>query len=80
MRLGDTRIGLASVHRLGAGSLPTASPVGYTLAADDGIVGAVDLNGGRKRLALPRDPQLREAALLGSMALALFRDPGDGDE
>ncbi|TFI56319.1 hypothetical protein E2493_20780 [Sphingomonas parva] len=80
VRIGDARLAFASVHHLDGTMLPTSTPVGYRFEAEGRAVGAVDLNGSRKRLALPDDPALREATLLGSLALALFWDPGDGDD
>lgn len=77
--VGNRQLTLRSVHHFERGKLPGAAPLGYIVEEDGRGVAAADLNGGRKRLALPRDPQSREAALLAGMALALFWDPGDGD-
>lgn len=78
--LGDHVLGLHSVHHFEKASLPGASPLGYLIENDGQPIAAIDLNGARKRLALPGDLQLREASLLAGMALALFWDPGDGDD
>lgn len=75
---GHRILDISSVHYFERGRLPGASPLGYVLAENGRTIGAADLNGGRKRLALPQDAGLREAALLSSVALALFQDPGDG--
>lgn len=77
---GDRQLDLRSEHYFERGRLPGASPLGYRIEDRGAEIAAVDLNGGRKRLALPADPELREATLLSSIALALFWDPGDGDD
>lgn len=77
VQFGERQLTLRSVHYFERGKLPGASPLGYLIEEDDRAVAAADLNGARKRLALPRDPELRRAALLAGMALALFWDPGD---
>lgn len=72
IRLGGETLSLTSIHRFEGGRLPTASPLGYLLARDDQVVAAIDVNHWRTRkLALPKSPELREAALAASLVLAL---------
>lgn len=80
--IGDTRLALRSAHEMGKGGVATSSPIGYWLDDAQGLpVAAVDTNGfTRVRLALPRDPAQRDAALLAGIAIATFWDPGDTDD
>jgi hypothetical protein len=81
VRTDATTLAIHSLHKLGARQVTTSDRVGYAMAAGDRVVAMIDLNGfTRRRLALPYDPQQREAALAASLALALFWDPGDTDE
>lgn len=76
VRIGGQSLRLTSVHRFEGGKLPTASPLGYLLTQDDRVIGAVDVNGWRaRRLALPRSPELRDAALAAGLVLALQWSP-----
>lgn len=82
VEVGGTRLALRSAHRMGADGVKVATPVGYFLDDANGDpVAAVDTNGiTRVRLALPRDPAQRDAALAAGVALAIFWDPGDTDD
>jgi hypothetical protein len=66
---------IRSVHKVQGSPLPTDLPIGYVFLENGREVGGVDVNGGTKRLYLPRDPELREAALAASVALAVFQEP-----
>ncbi len=80
--VGETRLALRSAHEMGKGGVATADPIGYWLDDAQGLpVAAVDTNGlTRVRLALPRDPAQRDAALVAGIAIATFWDPGDTDD
>jgi len=79
VRMGATRLDLRSAHNFEGSKMPAEMPLGYLMASGDGDVGAAYLNGGTRRLILPKAGEQREAALLASLALALLWDPGDGD-
>lgn len=79
VRLGGTRLDLRSEHKFEGSKMPAEMPLGYLMANGDGDVGAAYLNGGTRRLMLPKTGEQREAALLASLALALLWDPGDGE-
>ena len=79
MRIGDTVLAVRSVHRFEGSRWPTSSPLGYLFEREGRAVAAVDVNGARKRLALPRDGAQREAAIAAGLALALAWDPEDQD-
>lgn len=66
-----------SVHKLQGSPLPTTMPMGYVFLENGREIGGVDVNGGTKRVYLPSDPELREAALAASVALAVFQEPED---
>ncbi len=70
-------IEVKSVHKMQGSPLPTGMPLGYVFMDNGREIGGVDLNGGTKRVYLPRDPVLREAALTASVALAVFQEPED---
>lgn len=76
--LGDARLDLRSVHTFEGSRMPAEMPLGYLMASADGDIGAAYINGGARRLVLPKSGEEREAALLASLALALLWDPGDG--
>lgn len=77
VRMGETRLGIASLHR--AGRVGTVdAPLAYRFSDASGPVGGVQTNGAA-RIALPRDPAQRDAALAAGLVLALFWDPGDTD-
>jgi hypothetical protein len=81
VEVNGTRLGVRSAHRLGERGVATETPVGYWIEDGAGPVAAVDTNGlTRVRLALPRDPARRDAALMAGIALATFWDPGDTDD
>lgn len=79
VRMGGVELAVRAVHRFQNSGWPTSTPLGYTFEQDGKVLGAVDVNGGRKRLALPADPAARDAVLAASVALSLFWDPGDQD-
>lgn len=79
VEVSGARLTLRSVHTFAGSKLPTETPLGYTIIGSQGTVGAAYLNGGSRRLVLPKTGAEREAALLASLALALLWDPGDGD-
>lgn len=70
------RIEIRSSHNGALTTHPSSSPLGYTMSVNGQDIGGVDLTAGEhKRVYLPRDPAYREAAIIGSVALALFLDP-----
>lgn len=79
VRFNGVELAIRSVHRFEKSRWPTSDPLGYVFEQDGRIVAALDATGGRKRLALTRDPAARDAALAAGVALALFWDPGDQD-
>lgn len=68
-----------SAHFVEGTRFPASSPIGYVVEHGASPIAAVDLNGGRKRLALPRDPATRDAALATTLALSLLWDPSNDD-
>jgi hypothetical protein len=70
------RFTLRSVHRDIGGGLPTRAPLGYVFELDGRPVAAIDLNGPNKTLYLTRGPD-RDAAIAGSLALAILWDPAE---
>lgn len=78
LRLGGTTVQVQAIHHDTAGSIMTGTPLGYRFSSGGRQIGAIDLNGGTRTIYAPRaaGPE-REAVLMGSLALALFRDPGD---
>ncbi|MFD1786803.1 hypothetical protein ACFSC3_04380 [Sphingomonas floccifaciens] len=82
VEVGGTRLRLRSAHDMGKGKVPVETPIGYWLDDQQGLpVAALDTNGlTRARLALPRDPAQRDAALAAGLAIATFWDPGDTDD
>ncbi|MDG2535495.1 hypothetical protein P6144_17670 [Sphingomonas sp. HITSZ_GF] len=79
IELGGARIELRSEHHMLGSSVPVAKPLGYVFSANGQAIGGIDLNGSAKRVFLPRDPALREAALAAALALALFIDAEVGE-
>lgn len=77
MMLGATRLGLRSTSRLAGSSWQTETPIGYLMDLDGRTVAGIELNGTRPTLFLPRhgDPEVRQAALFASLALAVLWDP-----
>ena len=69
------RIEIRSTHDSAVAGQPSSSPRGYTMSVNGQDIGGVDLTSDHKRVYLPRDPAYREAAIVGSVALALFLDP-----
>lgn len=76
--LDGRRLDVVSEHKVDGRNLGggVATPLGYRFEADGRTAGMVSLNGAR-RIALPREPQSREAALAAGLALTLFWDPAD---
>jgi hypothetical protein len=72
-------IAVRSVHGYEGSRLTAPTPVGYVLAVDDKDVGAVELTDVNPTVLLPvgEPPDVRTAALLASLALAVLRDPAD---
>jgi len=68
------RMDLTSVHDSPQLRIPAGSALGYMFIVDGREVGGIDSNATPRRAFLPRDPALREAAMVASVALALFRD------
>lgn len=79
VRFNGVELAIRSVHRFEESRWPMSDPLGYVLEQDGRVVAALDATGGRKRLALTRDPDARDAALVAGVALALFWAPGDQD-
>lgn len=79
IELNGVRIDLRSEHHVQASPLSVPMPAGYVFSVGGQVIGAIDLNGRSKRVLLPRDPRLREAALAAALSLALFIDAGIGD-
>lgn len=71
------RLVVRSVHRFEGGKLPSSTPLGYAFVADGRQIGAVDLNGGKKRIMAPRSGPDREAVIAASLALSLLWDPAN---
>jgi len=86
IRMGAADLTLRSIHRGEDGSEGSSwlneGALGYIVEDPSGAaVAAIEVIGvTRRRLALPRDPALRQATLAAGIALALFRDPGDVDD
>lgn len=77
LQIGDLRIGIRAIHDMEGSRIPSGTPLGYAFDVDGRQIGAVDLNGGNKRIYAPRAPGAeREAVLMASLALAIFWDPG----
>lgn len=71
------RMTVRSIHRDEGGGLPTPTALGYSFAAEDEVIGAVDLNGLEKTVFAPRAGLEREAVIAASLALAIFWDPAE---
>jgi len=73
------RIAVRSVHGYEGSRLTAPTPVGYVLALDDRDVGAVELTDVNPTVLLPvgEPPEVRTAALLAALSLAVLRDPAD---
>ena len=76
VRLGNTIVQVRAVHTAPGLAVASGTPLGYSFSVAGRQIGAIDLNG-RKTVYAPRQPgPEREAVLMGSLALALFWDPG----
>jgi hypothetical protein len=69
------RFELASIHRDQGGGLPAPHALGYAFSEAGRPVGAVDLNGGTRKVFAPREAQAREAVIAGALALSILWDP-----
>lgn len=74
------RIALRSVHDSPQLRVRSGTPLGYMFLMEEREIGGVDINDSSQRVYLPRDPALREAALVAAIALTLFQDPDQNDE
>lgn len=79
MLLGKTRLQVRSTSRLAGSSWPSETPIGYLLDMDGRTVAGIELNGTRPTLFLPAraSSEVHQAALLASLALAVFWDPAN---
>jgi len=84
--IGSVRIELESVHRYSGSRLVSPVPVGYTLALDGRVSGAVELTDTNPTVLLGPDLDQHErlAMLTAALAIAVLRDPatsalGDDD-
>lgn len=76
IRLGGTTVEVKAIHTAPGMAVPTGTPLGYSFRVGGRQIGAVNLNGA-KAVYAPRQPgPERDAVLMGSIALALFWDPG----
>jgi hypothetical protein len=73
------RIAIRSVHVYEGSRLTAPMPVGYVLAVDDRDVAAVELTDVDPTVLLPLDEpaEVRTAALVAALALAVLRDPAN---
>lgn len=78
LQVGSLVIGIRPIHDMAGGGLPSGTPLGYAFDLQGRQIGAVDLNGTDKTIYAPlaQGPE-REAVLMASLALSIFRDPGD---
>lgn len=79
LEMEGVRIDIRSEHRLAGSGLPVAMPLGYVFSIGGEAIGGIDLNGRSKRVILPRDPALRQAAVAAALSLALFIDAEIGE-
>jgi hypothetical protein len=78
--LESARIEFRSLHRDRRGGLPMAVPIGYAFFAEGRQIGAIELNGSRKRIHAPQAARHREAVIAASVALSLLWDPAETAE
>lgn len=71
------RIEFRSLHRDRRGGLPMATPLGYAFYQGGRQIGAIDLNGSRKRIHAPTAGPDRAAVIAASLALSVFWDPAE---
>ncbi|HEY8592925.1 MAG TPA: hypothetical protein VIL42_08700 [Sphingomicrobium sp.] len=76
IRIGSERVAIEAIHNAAGGSLPAGTPLGYSFSVGGRQIGAVNLNGAKTVYAPATPGAERDAVLLGSLALALFWDPG----
>jgi len=60
------------IHRSPQLAIPTSEPLGYRFVASNSDVGAIDMNGERKTIYAPANGPVREAVLIGSLALSVL--------
>jgi len=77
IEVAGTRLALRSVHQVQGSPLPLEAPIGYLFEADGVAVGAIELNGTTPEVFLPKGGDVRQAALLAALALALVWDPAN---
>ncbi|WP_031552034.1 hypothetical protein [Parvularcula oceani] len=76
----NIRLDFESVHAIEGSPLGTADALGYRVLRDGAVIGAVDLNGAPSVLMpTTAEPALREAMIVGAVALGLFWDPATLD-
>lgn len=79
LRWAGRTLRLRSVHTVQGAIIDVAQPIGYVVEDGGRAVAAVELNGTRPRLFLPRgDAALRSASLHALLAVALLWDPAEG--
>ena len=77
VRVGKATVAVRAIHNAAGAGLPSGTPLGFSFSVGGRQIGAVDLNGSPRTVFAPRTPgPERDAVLLGSLALALFWDPG----
>lgn len=74
---GGVTLDVSSVHRYAGSRLAAPMPVGYVLEIDGRAVAAVELTDVDPALYLPTEepPEVRAAAIVTALALAVLRDP-----
>ncbi|ANY20866.1 hypothetical protein A6F68_02367 [Tsuneonella dongtanensis] len=78
VEVGEVRMRLTSLHSGPGLALPTGEPLGYAMTYGSGDEAVLFVNGGDRRLALPKNGRdERAAAMLAGVALSLVWDPGD---
>jgi len=77
IEVASTRLTLRSVHQVQGSPLPLEAPIGYVFEVVGRVVGAIELNGTTPAVLLPKDGDVRQAALLAALALALVWDPSN---
>lgn len=76
--IGDSKLGLTSVHAVPGLALDSGEPLGYAMDYASGGQAMLFANGGDRRIALPRTGRdERAAALLSGIALSLMWEPSE---
>jgi len=68
----DRTYAIAPIHKSPQLKIPTADPLGYRFVANEGDVGAIDVNGERKTIYAPTTGPDREPVLIASLALSVL--------